>query len=107
LLENASSGHARFLSRQFWGAFKLFKNILSWHGILSDKILLDLAINSLLHRYLIIALTITPDPNDALVKCRFITAAMPSEWIKSGLYQVHVLRISIQNLFYAVANRTT
>lgn len=94
LLENPSSGHSKFLSRQFWGAFKLFKNILCWHGLLADKILVELAINALLCRYLVIGLTITPDPNDVLTKCRFITAVLPSDWIKAGLYQNELKRFT-------------
>lgn len=63
------------------------KNIFSWHGILSDKILLDLGVSSLLNRYLVVALTITVDSSDALLKSKFIVSAIPSEWIKSGKYR--------------------
>ncbi len=86
-LDNSSSVQTKFLSRQFWGAFKLMKNIFNWHGILSDKILLDLGVSSLLNRYLVVALTITADSSDALLKSKFIVSAIPSEWIKSGKFR--------------------
>lgn len=92
LLESSSSPHTKFVNRQFWSAYKLFKNIIGWHGILADKIIVDLAINSLLSRYLVLGLNITQDPNDALNKCRFIATVLPVEWIKSGLYKSELKR---------------
>ncbi len=55
---------------------------------------MELAINALLCRYLVIGLTISPDPNDVLTKCRFITAVLPSDWIKAGLYQNELKRFT-------------
>ena len=50
LLENPLSGHSAFLKRQFWGAFKLYRNVLAWHGILSDSLVAEMALNSILNR---------------------------------------------------------
>ncbi|CAB4067832.1 GCFC [Lepeophtheirus salmonis] len=83
LLENNSSGHSLFFQRQFWSCLKLFKNILNWHEILSDSVITDLAISSILNRYLLIALGINPDPIDSLDKCRIIVTAFSSELLKS------------------------
>ena len=49
-VENPLSGHAIFLQRQFWGAFKLYRNVLAWHGILSDSLVAEMALNSILNR---------------------------------------------------------
>ena len=83
-LENPASGHALFLNRQFWGCFRLFKNVFCWHGLLADNILMDLALNSMLYRYLLIGLGVNPNPVDSVNKCRHIVAALPSEWLSSG-----------------------
>jgi hypothetical protein len=53
---------------------------MCWHGILADRILVDLAVNSLLNRYLIIGLGVSPIAMDSVNKCRHIVSALPSEW---------------------------
>eukprot|EP00096_Caligus_rogercresseyi_P008578 TRINITY_DN2762_c1_g1_i4.p1 TRINITY_DN2762_c1_g1~~TRINITY_DN2762_c1_g1_i4.p1 ORF type:complete len:424 (+),score=101.64 TRINITY_DN2762_c1_g1_i4:2818-4089(+) len=82
-LETSSNGHSQFFHRQFWSCFKLFKNILLWHEILSDSILIELSISSILNRYILIALGINPDPVDTLEKCRQVVGAIPSELLRS------------------------
>lgn len=47
-----------FFQRQFCSALKLFRNLLSWQGILADNALKDLAILSLLNRYLLSAMRV-------------------------------------------------
>lgn len=47
-----------FFQRQFSSALKLFRNLLSWEGILSDTALKDIAISSLLNRYLLLAIRV-------------------------------------------------
>ena len=79
-----------FLNRQFWNCFKLFKNVLNWHGLLADKVLVDMAINSLLNRYLIIGLRVTlthwpMGPKDSVAKSQQIINAIPSEWRKGKM----------------------
>ena len=79
------SGHVAFLNRQFWGAFKLYRNILSWHGILADEVLGDMALNSLLNRYMAIGLGVMPDANDAVNKMNQIVAALPNVWVRHAV----------------------
>ena len=79
-LENPSNNHAVFFNRQVWGCYKLFKNILTWHGLLADKIIADMALNSLLYRYLIIGLGVSPNQTESVFRCRHIVNAIPSDW---------------------------
>lgn len=78
--ENPSSPHAQFVNRQFWGCFKLMKNVLNWQEMLGDKVLADLAVNNLLNKYLLIGLGMNPDPIDAVAKARQIVSTLPSSW---------------------------
>lgn len=48
-----------FFQRQFSSALKLFRNLLSWEGILSDSVLKEIAILSLLNRYLLSGLRVS------------------------------------------------
>lgn len=48
-----------FFQRQFSSALKLFRNFLSWEGILSDSALKEIAISSLLNRYLLSAIRVS------------------------------------------------
>lgn len=54
VLETKSS----FFQRQFNSAVKLLGNITCWQGTLADHVLKDLAINSLLNRYLLSGLRV-------------------------------------------------
>lgn len=47
-----------FFQRQFCSGLKLFRNLLSWQGILADSALKELAILSLLNRYLLSAMRV-------------------------------------------------
>merc|ERR1712029_519910 len=71
LLKNSSSGHVAFLNRQFWSAFKLYRNILSWQGILSDQIVGD------------IALGVMCDPVDVTNKMKQIVNYLPKTWLSN------------------------
>lgn len=48
-----------FFQRQFSSALKLFRNLLSWEGILSDSALKEIAISCLLNRYLLSAIRVS------------------------------------------------
>ena len=81
--ESPNGGHSLFAHRQFWSCFKLFQNILLWQGVLSDSIVADLALNSLLNRYLIIALGMMSSANvDVTSKVKIIASVLPTEWVK-------------------------
>ena len=79
-MENPTSSHAIFFNRQFWGCFKLYKNILKWHGLLADKIIADLALNSLLYRYLIIGLGVSPNQVESVQRSSEIVGDLPTDW---------------------------
>lgn len=66
----------QFYERQFHGAVKLFRNIMSFQGILSDKILKELAITSLYNKYLQQALNMYPI-KDRITKMNLITSTLP------------------------------
>ncbi|XP_023214907.1 PAX3- and PAX7-binding protein 1-like [Centruroides sculpturatus] len=80
LLENRTLGAVTFFQRQFWSCVKLLRNILSWHGILSEQSLQDLAFNCLLNRYLLLALQNSQMQKDTVDKCRTIVSTLPRAW---------------------------
>ena len=82
-----SESHGNFLNRQYWSAFKLFKNCLSWHGLISDKILSDLSLSSILNRYLLIGLGVTSNPMDCVFRTRHVITAIPNEWKNSKMLE--------------------
>lgn len=55
---NQEAAKIAFFQRQFASALKLFRNFLSWQGILADAVLKELAITMLLNRYLLSALRV-------------------------------------------------
>ena len=48
--------------------------------MLADKIIADLALSSLLNRYLIIGLGVSPNHVESVLRTRQIVNAIPSEW---------------------------
>ena len=52
-------------------AVKLLRNLLSWQGLLGDNRLKNLALGSLLNRYLLAGLRVSP-PTDALSKANMV-----------------------------------
>ena len=73
-----------FLNRQFWSAFKLYRNILAWHGILSDQVVGEMALGSLLNRYMVIGLGVMCDPTDVVNKMKQIVNALPKAWLSNN-----------------------
>ncbi|KAH8420794.1 hypothetical protein KR222_005393 [Zaprionus bogoriensis] len=69
-----------FFQRQFCCGLKLFRNFLSWQGILADKPLRELAIGALLNRYLLLAMRVCT-PNDAISKAYIIVNTLPTVWL--------------------------
>eukprot|EP00095_Tigriopus_kingsejongensis_P004616 maker-scaffold559_size137194-snap-gene-0.25 protein:Tk04616 transcript:maker-scaffold559_size137194-snap-gene-0.25-mRNA-1 annotation:"pax3- and pax7-binding protein 1 isoform x1" len=92
--ENSLSPHALFVNRQFWGCYKLLRNILSWQGILGDRLLSDLAIQSILTKFLVIGLGMNPDPMDALTKSRHLVACLPTPWRETGVFKEDLQRFA-------------
>jgi len=82
--ESPLSAHSLFFQRQFWSAFKLFKNIMAWQGTLADSLLVELALDRLLNRYLLLSLRANRDPLDSVDKARQILQVLPAWWLKPG-----------------------
>lgn len=61
-----------FFQRQFANAVKLLSNIVRWQGLLSDEVICEIAIDSLLNRYLLMGIRIS-EPTDAALKCHMVT----------------------------------
>ncbi|XP_023306542.2 PAX3- and PAX7-binding protein 1 isoform X1 [Lucilia cuprina] len=70
-----------FFQRQFCSGLKLFRNFLSWQGIIADKPLREMAIGSLLNRYLLLAMRVCT-PNDAISKAYIIVNTLPTAWLQ-------------------------
>lgn len=60
-----------FFQRQFNMAAKLFGNILCWHKIIEDSVLIDLAVNQILNRYLLTSIR-TLQPLEAILKITMV-----------------------------------
>merc|ERR1712029_278065 len=82
--EYPGHGHAHFFNRQFWTVFKLYKNVLSWAGILADNVLSELVLDKLLNRYLLMSLRANLDNNDSVMKSKLIVDLLPKAWLVPG-----------------------
>ncbi|EFN87798.1 GC-rich sequence DNA-binding factor-like protein [Harpegnathos saltator] len=71
----------QFFQRQFAMAVKLLRNLLSWQGLLGDMQLKNLALGSLLNRYLLAGLRVS-SPTDALVKANMVMSTLPRAWLQ-------------------------
>lgn len=94
IIDSPNGAHANFVNRQFWTTFKLLRNVLCWQGIIGDGLLSDMALNSLLNRYLLIGLGVNPDPLDAINKCKQIVATLPPIWLEEGLLKKELQRFA-------------
>ncbi|VVC35828.1 Hypothetical protein CINCED_3A011863 [Cinara cedri] len=72
-----------FFQRQFNIAVKLLSNILYWHQIIEDAVLIDLAVNQILNRYLLTSIR-TLQPLEAILKITMIARTLPSSWLSYG-----------------------
>ncbi|CAD6996092.1 unnamed protein product [Ceratitis capitata] len=70
-----------FFQRQFCSGLKLFRNFLSWQGILADRPLREMAIGLLLNRYLLLAMRVCT-ANDAISKAYIIVNTLPTVWLQ-------------------------
>ncbi|XP_058057791.1 intron Large complex component GCFC2 isoform X1 [Anopheles bellator] len=81
--KQAQEAKSSFFQRQFCSGLKLFRNITSWQGILADTALKDLAIGSLLNRYLLNGMRVCTAP-DAIGKASTIVYTLPRVWLSTG-----------------------
>lgn len=102
VLENRSNPLAlsviNFYQRQFWSGVKLFRNIISWQGIITDSVLQELALDRLLNRYLLFAINRTIASSDSFSKCQAIVLTLPRSWCHKNLPQLEKLSLLLKQL---------
>uniref|UniRef100_A0A182LXY5 Vitellogenin domain-containing protein n=1 Tax=Anopheles culicifacies TaxID=139723 RepID=A0A182LXY5_9DIPT len=81
--KQAQEAKSSFFQRQFCSGLKLLRNITSWQGILADAALKELAIGSLLNRYLLNGMRVC-SPVDAIAKASTIVYTLPRVWLNSS-----------------------
>lgn len=69
-----------FFQRQFFSGIKLFRNFISFQGIIADAVLKNLAISSLLNRYLLSAMRVS-NPNEGISKAQTLVLTLPRIWL--------------------------
>lgn len=75
-----SPAHA-FLERQTWSSIKLFKNAMLFDGVLSYQVLCEIAFDSVLNRYIMLALQTSVMNISCLYKCQKIVDSIPKQWM--------------------------
>ncbi|CAG2068692.1 unnamed protein product [Timema podura] len=88
-MESKGGGINVFFQHQFGSAVKLLRNLLSWQGLVSDRVLQDVALGSVLNRYLLAALR-TCEPTDAANKCTMIVSTFPRGWLQQECSVPHL-----------------
>ncbi|OQR73752.1 GC-rich sequence DNA-binding factor 1-like [Tropilaelaps mercedesae] len=83
IIDNPLCPSSLFFHRQFWSAVKLLQNVLSWHGILAERPLKELAIMGLLNRYLLFALQCTLAHKDAADRAEAVGSMLPTAWLRT------------------------
>ncbi|CAF2222603.1 unnamed protein product [Rotaria magnacalcarata] len=75
-----------FFFRQYWTCVKLLSNITSWSQILSLKTTLDLSIDGLLNRYILIALkNMDLTSNEMITRCLLLAKCFPiKQWLDNN-----------------------
>ncbi|KAL1513374.1 hypothetical protein ABEB36_002793 [Hypothenemus hampei] len=87
----------QFFQRQFASGLKLLKNITSWQGLINEDKLKELALNSLLNRYLLSALKFC-SLTDAGQKVRLISQVLPRVWLQENTPEFKMLISAVDNL---------
>lgn len=75
-------GALAFSQRQFWSCVKLLGNVLSWHGLVDQQVLIEIAVDGLLNRYILLSLQNSEVDEESLAKCQRIVAALPKQWFQ-------------------------
>lgn len=83
---NSATIATEFFFRQYWTCVKLLGNVTSWSQILSLKTILDLSIDGLLNRYIIVALkTMDLTSNEMITRCLVLAKCFPiKEWFDNN-----------------------
>merc|ERR1719219_23446 len=90
-MESPNNQHSQFFNRQFWTVFKLYKNILSWAGVLADGALVELVLDKLLNRYLLMSLRASLNEVESVFKSKQILEQLPSWWLQQGAPELNKL----------------
>ncbi|XP_071819280.1 PAX3- and PAX7-binding protein 1-like [Apostichopus japonicus] len=75
-------GALAFAQRQFWSCVKLLGNVLSWHGLVDQQVLIEIALDGLLNRYILLSLQNSDVNEESLAKCQRIVSALPKQWFQ-------------------------
>jgi len=78
--KQSADAKSSFFQRQFYSGVKLFRNFISFQGIVSEKVLKNFAISSLLNRYLLSAMRVSL-PTDGVTKAYTIVLTLPRVWL--------------------------
>lgn len=83
---NSAIGATEFFFRQYWTSVKLLGNLTLWSSILSLKTILDLSIDGLLNRYIILALEqMDLTSNDMITRCLRLAKCFPiKQWFDNN-----------------------
>lgn len=79
----SADAKSSFFQRQFYSGVKLFRNFISFQGIVADRTLKSFAISSLLNRYLLSAMRVS-NPPDGVTKAYKILLTLPRTWLVSA-----------------------
>lgn len=80
VMDNKNGSPYLFYQRQFWSCIKLLSNILLWEGVLSSSCLKDMALDSVLNRYIVSALQTSDSMDDNIQKCQKVLELLPKQW---------------------------
>jgi len=83
---NSAIVATEFFFRQYWTCVKLLGNITSWSQILSLKTILDLSIDGLLNRYIILALEqMDLTSHEMITRCLLLAKCFPiKQWFDNN-----------------------
>ncbi|UJR25042.1 hypothetical protein I4U23_006402 [Adineta vaga] len=83
---NSAIVATEFFFRQYWTCVKLLGNITIWSQILSLKTILDLSVDGLLNRYILLALKQMDIPsNEMITRCLLLAKCFPiKQWIDNN-----------------------
>jgi GC-rich sequence DNA-binding factor len=83
---NSAIMATEFFFRQYWTCVKLLGNITLWSQILSLKTILDLSIDGLLNRYILLALEqMDLTSNEMITRCLLLAKCFPiKQWFDNN-----------------------
>jgi GC-rich sequence DNA-binding factor len=82
-IEQRQSECSLFFFRQLNAGCRLFTNVLKWQNLLSEQLIKELALDSILNRYLMIGLQ-NMETALQLEKIEYLIAQMPLKWFKGS-----------------------